>query len=56
MHNLISHELDADLTGDEVETISRHLPSGKCPIWDGLRNEVFNRYLNVLKGTLTLMF
>ena len=33
-----------------------HLPSGKRPGWDGLTNEVFMRYSNILKGPLTLMF
>ena len=26
------------------------------PGWDGLTNEVFKRYSNILKGPLTLMF
>ena len=56
VQDLISHELDADLTKDEVDTILRHLPSGKNPGWDVLTNEVFKRYSNILKGPLTLMF
>ena len=56
MHDLISHELDANFTEDEVDTVLRHLPSGKSRGWDGLTNEVFKRYSNILKGPLTLMF
>ena len=56
VHDLISHELDAYFTEDEVDTISRRLPSGKSPSWDGFTNEVFKRYLNILKGAFTLMF
>ena len=41
VHDLISHELDADFTEDEVDTVLRHLPSGKNPGCDGLTNEVF---------------
>ena len=51
MHDLISHELDADFIEDEVDTVLWHLPG-----WDGLTNEVFKRYSNILKGPLTLMF
>ena len=53
---IISHELDADFTKYEVDTVLRHLPSGKSHGWDGLTNEVFKRYSNILKGPLTLMF
>ena len=56
VHDLIRQELDADFTEDEVDTVLRHLPSGKSPGWDGLTNEVFKRYSNILKGLLTLMF
>ena len=56
VHDLISHELDADFTEDEVDTVLRYLPSGKSLGWDGLTIEVFKRYLNILKGPLTLMF
>ena len=56
VHDLISHELDADFTEDEVDTVLRHLPSAKSPGWDGLTNEVFKRYSNILKGPLTFMF
>ena len=44
VHDLISHELDADFTEDEVDTVLRHFPSGKSPGSDGLTNEVFKRY------------
>ena len=56
VHDLISHELDADFTKDEVDMVLRHLPSGKSPCWDDLTNEVFKRYSNILKGPLTLLF
>ena len=56
MHELISRELDVDFTEDEVDTILRHLLSGKSPGWDGLTNEVFKRYSNILKGSSTMMF
>ena len=39
-----------------MDTVLRHLPSGKSPSWDGLTNEVFKRYSNITKGPLTLMF
>ena len=55
VQDLISHELDADFTEDEVDTVLRHLPSGKSHGWDDLTNEVFKRYSNILKGPLTLM-
>ena len=29
VHDLIRQELDADFTEDEVDTVLRHLPSGK---------------------------
>ena len=41
VHDIISHELDVDFTEDEVDTVLRHLPSGKSPGWDDLTNEVF---------------
>ena len=50
VHDLISHELDEDFIEDEVDTVLRHLLSGKSPGWDGLTNEVFKRYSNILKG------
>ena len=56
VQDLISHELDADFIEDEVDTVLRHLPSGKSHGWDGLTNEFFKRYSNMLKGPLTLMF
>ena len=45
LQDLISHELDADFTEDEVDKVLRHLPSGKSPGWDGLTNEVLKRAL-----------
>ena len=39
VHDLISHELDADFTEDEVDIVLRHLSSGKSPGWDDLTNE-----------------
>ena len=56
VHDIHSHELDADFTKDEVDKVLRHLPSGKSPGWDDFTNEVFKRYSNILKGPLTLMF
>ena len=56
VHDLISHEFDADFTEDEVDTALRHLPNGKSPSWDGLTNEVFKRYSNILKEPLSLLF
>ena len=38
VHDLITHELDMDFTEVEVDTVLRHLPSGKSPGWDGLTN------------------
>ena len=49
MHDLHSHELDADFTEDEADKVLGHLPSGKSPGWDGLTNKVFKRYSNILK-------
>ena len=48
MHDLISHELDAEFTKDEVDLIFlRYLPSGKSPGRDDLINEVFKQYSNI---------
>ena len=29
VHNLVSHELDMELTEDDVGTVLRHLPNGE---------------------------
>ena len=36
VHDLISHALYADFIEDEVDTVLRHLPSGKSPVRVGL--------------------
>ena len=46
VHDLISHELDADFTEDEVDTVLRHLPSGKSPGWDCSTIKHFEGALN----------
>ena len=55
MHDLFSHELDTNFTKDDIGTVLRHLPNGKSLGWDGLTNEVFKRYSNILNGFLALM-
>ena len=40
---------------DEVGTILRHLSSGKSLGWEGVTNENFERYSNILKVPLALV-
>ena len=41
---------DANSVEDDVDTISRHLPSNKNPHWDDLTHEIFKQYSDALKG------
>ena len=45
VHDLIIHELDADFTEDEVDTILRDLPSGKTLV--GMASQM--KFLNDIK-------
>ena len=40
----------------EVGKVLLNLPNGKSPAWDGIRNEVCQKYVCILKRPFTQMF
>ena len=52
----ICQELDVDFEEVEVENVLLHPPNGKSPGWDGITNEVFEKYACMLKSPFTQMF